>query len=61
MLEEFGDFDDIETIKKSMNILRESYDPLKKRQGVLTRVKDVVEHRLEKDIMAGSISDGSVL
>ena len=61
MLEEFGDFDDVETIKKTMNVLRQSFDPFKKRQAVNTRIKDVTEHRLEKDIMAGSISDGSIL
>ena len=37
--------------------LRRSVDPTKKREVFNTKVADVAIHRLEKDIMAASVSD----
>ena len=56
-LEEFGDIDDVDAIKVNLGRIRRSLDPTKKR-GVLTiRVADCLPHRLEKDIMAQSVTD----
>jgi hypothetical protein len=57
MLEDFCDIDDQEQCKKQIARVRRSLDMTAKRQPYLTNVKDVMPHRLEKDIMAASVSE----
>ena len=56
-LDEFGDIDDADQLKRNFGKIRRSLDPVKKREVVNTVVKDVAQHRLEKDIMAQSVTD----
>ena len=56
-LDEFGDIDDADNLKENMVKMRRSIDHGKKREIFNTQVKDVPLHRLEKDIMAQSVSD----
>lgn len=56
-LEEFGDIDDADAFRKNMGKMRRSYDLGKKREPKNTVVKDIALHRLEKDIMAVSVTD----
>ena len=56
-LDEFADIDDADKLKENMVKMRRSIDYAKKREIFNTQVKDVPLHRLEKDIMAQSVSD----
>ena len=56
-LDEFTDMDDATALKKNMAGLRRSVDPTKKRKGMVVKVKDCVQFRLERDIFAQSLSD----
>ena len=56
-LEEFGDIDDADNLKINLVKMRRSIDHTKKRELMNVVVKDVAMHRLEKDIMAQSVSD----
>ena len=56
-LEEFGDIDDADAFRKNVGKMRRSFDAGKKREIANTVVKDVTFHRLEKDIMAASVTD----
>ena len=55
--EEFGDIDDADAIKVNFNRIRRSLDPVKKREIFNVKVADCLPHRLEKDIMAQSVTD----
>ena len=55
--EEFGDIDDADTIKKNLGRIRRSLDPTKRRDVLIVKVADCMPHRLEKDIMAQSVTD----
>lgn len=57
MLEEFGDIDDADAFKKRLGNMRRSMDMGKKREKVNDKVKDCMKHRLDKDIMATSVSE----
>lgn len=57
-LDEFGDIDDADTVKKNQLRIKRSIDLTKKRQVVNVEVKDVTHHRLNKDIFAQSVSSG---
>ena len=56
-LDEFGDIDDADNLKINMTKMRRSLDFAKKREVFNVVIKDVCVHRLEKDIMAQSVSD----
>ena len=56
-LDEFGDIDDADNLKINMTKMRRSLDFAKKREVFNVVIKDVCMHRLEKDIMAQSVSD----
>ena len=56
-LDEFGDIDDADALKDRFGRMRRSIDPNKKREIYNTRVEDICIHRLEKDIMAASITE----
>ena len=56
-LEEFGDIDDADALKFNFAKMRKSLNPMKPREIYNTKVEDVMQHRLEKDIMAASVSD----
>ena len=59
-LEDFGDIDDQDAVKKNVGKVRRSIDAVKRRAPLQVVVKDVMQHRLEKDIMAASITDSQV-
>ena len=56
-MEEFGDMDDADMLKKGAVAMRRSLDPNKKRELFNTKIGDITMHRLTKDIMAASISE----
>jgi len=56
-LDEFGDIDDADQLKINMTKMRRSLDLGKKREVYNVVIKDIAMHRLEKDIMAQSVSD----
>ena len=56
-MEEFGDIDDADALKFNFAKMRKSLNPMKPREIYNTNVEDVMQHRLEKDIMAASVSD----
>ena len=56
-LDEFGDIDDADNLKVNITKMRRSLDFAKKREVFNVVIKDVCMHRLEKDIMAQSVSD----
>ena len=56
-LDEFGDLDDADNLKDNLTSMRRSIDAGRKRDVFNVKVQDVVMHRLEKDIMAASVSD----
>mmetsp|Transcript_13179 Transcript_13179/g.17911 ORF Transcript_13179/g.17911 Transcript_13179/m.17911 type:complete len:203 (+) Transcript_13179:1587-2195(+) len=51
-LEEFGDIDDSDALKRNIGKMRRSVNPCKKREALNPRVEDVAQHRLIKDILA---------
>ena len=57
-LDEFGDIDDADVLKKHQMRCRRSIDHGKKREALNTKVKDVTFHRLDKDPFAQSVSSG---
>ena len=58
-LEEFGDLDDLDGLKRNFARIRRSVDPTKKRAEFKVRIADVPPHRLEKDLMASSVAESS--
>jgi len=56
-LEEFGDIDDSDALKRNIAKIRRSINPNKKRETILARVDDVCQHRIVKDILAQSVTD----
>ena len=60
-LDEFGDIDDNDQIKQGMRHLRLSIDPAKGRVKLNPMIRDVTWYRLEKDILAASDTQGSVM
>ena len=58
-LEEFGDLDDLDGLKRNHARIRRSVDPTKKRAEFKVRIADVPPHRLEKDLMASSVADSA--
>ena len=60
-LDEFGDIDDNDACKIGLKKLRLSIDPVKNRAKLNPIVRDVTWYRLEKDILAASETQGSVM
>ena len=60
-LEDFGDIDDQDLVRKNVGKVRRSINPVQKRNQLQIIVKDCMVHRLEKDIMAASITDSVVM
>ena len=58
-LEEFGDLDDLDGLKRNFARIRRSVDPTKKRAEFKVRIADVPPHRLEKDLMASSVAEST--
>lgn len=56
-LDEFGDIDDSDALKYNITKIRRSLEPTKKREIMNTKVKDCTMHRLQKDILAQSVTD----
>ena len=56
-LEEFGDIDDADALNKNIGTMRRSFTIAKKREVFNTVIGDCTLHRIEKDIMAQSVSD----
>ena len=60
-LDEFGDIDDADQCKVGLRKLRLSIDPVRGRQKLNPMIRDVTQHRLEKDMLAASDTQGSVM
>ena len=58
-LDEFGDLDDLDGLKRNFARIRRSLDPTKKRAEFKVRIADCPPHRLEKDLMASSVAESS--
>ena len=56
-MEEFGDIDDADAFKRNYGKIRKSIDGNKKRETLNVKGQDIAQHRLQKDILAASVTD----
>ena len=57
LLEEFGDIDDADALKRNMGKMRRSIDPNKKRTALLPRIEDRCKHRLNNTPLNVSVTE----
>ena len=61
MLDEFGDIDDADQCKQGLKKIRLSIDPTRNRGKINPLVRDCTWYRLDKDLLAASDTQGSVM